>query len=82
MSEQEKRYVRSSLLKQCHNLMMELFYRHLVYTVPASEPMALKIHKMNTKAIQGELDRRLEEDIMALGSTMNHSNRAFVLQRS
>ena len=57
MSEQEKRDVRSSLLKQCHHLMMELFYRHLVYTVPASEPVTLEINKMHTKAIQSDLDR-------------------------
>ena len=62
--------------------MMELFYRHLVYAVPASEPVTLEIHKMHTEAVQSELDRRLEEDIMALSRTVNHSNGAFVLQRS
>ena len=43
--------------------------------------MALKVHKMHAEAIQSELDGRLEEYIMALSCTMDHSNRAFILDR-
>ena len=60
--------------------MVELFYRELVNAIPARESMALKIYEMHAEAIQSELDCRLEEDIMTLGCTMDHSNRAFILQ--
>jgi hypothetical protein len=71
VTKQEEREVRSCLLDESDDLMVELFNRESIDTMSASVAKSFIVNKMDTESIERELETCLKEYIMALCRSMS-----------